>query len=244
VFLDRGYSTSLASCLPRLPMVELNDQDYMVPLRAFATFAAAFATPQDPFHRYSVLVGTNAAAALRPRVGLTALVALWMDDFDANTALSKLNRTSVFAALATVLLVDTTGSLVAAYSNLIAADNKHGNHEGILWGFGDGLGDCPGQHYCDAALGKCVPLRVDLLHAVGDQPAKRALCGLKAGNGKYYACFGYSINYATLQKPFPACAECRAILFDSNDAPPPCPHYHAWTLPTHDPSTASSVARA
>jgi hypothetical protein len=172
-------------------------------------------------------------AALRPQVGLTALVALWMDDFDANTALSKLNRTSVFAAVATVLLVDTTGSLVAAYSNLIAAGNKHGNHEGILRGFGDGLGDCPGQHYC-GALGQCVPLRVALLHAVCDQPAKRGLCGLKAGNGKYHACFGYSINYATLQKPFPACAECRAILFDSDDAPPTCPHCHAWTLPTHD----------
>jgi hypothetical protein len=87
-------------------MVELNDQDYMVPLRAFVTFAAAFATPRDPFQRYSVLVGTHAAATLRPQVGLTALVALWMDDFDANTALSKLNRTSVFAVVATVLLVD------------------------------------------------------------------------------------------------------------------------------------------
>jgi hypothetical protein len=69
---------------------------------------------------------------------------------------------------------------------------------------------------------------------VCDQPAKRGLCGLKGGNGKYHACFGYSINYATLQKAFPACVECRAILFDSNDAPPTCPHCHAWTLLTHD----------
>jgi hypothetical protein len=73
VFLDRGYSTLLASCLPRPPIVELNDQDYMVPLRVFGTFAAAFATPRDPFDRYSVLVGTHAATALRPPVGLTAL---------------------------------------------------------------------------------------------------------------------------------------------------------------------------
>jgi hypothetical protein len=70
--------------------------------------------------------------AMHPLVGLTVLVALWMDDFDANTALSKLNRTSVFAAVETVLLVDPTGSLVAAYSNLIAAGNKHGGQEGIL----------------------------------------------------------------------------------------------------------------
>jgi hypothetical protein len=139
------------------PMVELNNQDYMVALRAFVTFAAAFATPRDPFHRYSLLVGTHVAAALRPQVGLTALVSLWMDDFDANTTLSKLNRTGVFVVVATVILVDTTGSLVAAYSNLIAAGNKHGNHEGILRDFGDGLGDCPGQHYCDA-LEKCIPL--------------------------------------------------------------------------------------
>jgi hypothetical protein len=97
VFLDRGYSTLLVSCLPRPPMVELNDQDCMVPLQAFVTVAAAFATRRDPFHRYSVLVGTHAAAALRPQVGLTALVSLWMDDFDANTALLKLNRTGVFA---------------------------------------------------------------------------------------------------------------------------------------------------
>jgi hypothetical protein len=153
VFLDRGYSTSLASCLPRPPIVELNDQDCMVPLWAFVTFATAFATPRDPFHRYGVLVGTHAAVELRPRVGLMALVALWMDDFDANTVLSKLNCTSVFAAVATVLLVDTMGSLVAAYSNLIAAGNKHRDHEGILWGFRNGLDDCPGQHHC-GALGK------------------------------------------------------------------------------------------
>jgi hypothetical protein len=233
VFIDRGYSTSLASCLPQPSIVELIDQDYTVPLRAFVTFATAFATPRDPFHRYGVLDGTNAAVGLRPLVGLTVLVTLWMDDFDANTALLKLNRTSVFAAVATVLLVDMTGSLVAACSNLIAAGNKHGDHEGILCCFGDGLGDCPGQHYC-GALGKCVPLRAYLLHAVCDQLAKQALFGLKAGNGKYHACFGYSINYVTLQKPFPACAECRAILFDSDAAPPPCPHCHAWTLPTHN----------
>jgi hypothetical protein len=45
VFLDRGYSTSLASCLPRPPIVELDEQDYMVPLQAFVAYATAFATP-------------------------------------------------------------------------------------------------------------------------------------------------------------------------------------------------------
>jgi hypothetical protein len=164
VFLDRGYSTSLASCLPRPPIVELDDQDYMVPLQAFVTYATAFATLRDTFHRYGVLVGTHAAVGLHPLVRLTVLVALWMDDFDANTAMSKLNCTSVFAAVATVLLVDPAGSLVAAYSNLIAASNKHGNHEGILRSFREGLRGCPGHHYCGAL-------------------------GLKAGNGKYHACF-------------------------------------------------------
>jgi hypothetical protein len=67
----------------------------------------------------------------------------------ANTALSKLNHT--------VLLVDSTGSLIAVYSNRIAAGNKHGDHEDILRGFGDGLGDCPGHHYC-GVLGQYVPL--------------------------------------------------------------------------------------
>jgi hypothetical protein len=132
-----------------------------------------------------------------------------------------------------VLLVDPTGSLVAAYSNLIATGTKHGDHEGILRGFGEGLGNCPGYHYC-GALGHYVLLCAYLLHAVCDQPAKRALCGLKAGNGKYHACFGYSIGFATLQKPFPACATCRDILFDSNADPPPCVYCHAWTLPTLD----------
>jgi hypothetical protein len=28
----------------------------------------------------------------------------------------------------------------------------HGNHEGILRGFGDGLGDCPGQHHLKGHL--------------------------------------------------------------------------------------------
>jgi hypothetical protein len=196
------------------PIVELNDQDYMVPLQAFVTYATAFATPRDPFHRYSVLVGTNAAVGSHPLVGLTVLVALWMDDFDANTALSKSNCTSVFAAVATVLLVDPAGSILRGFLS-------------------DVLGDCSGHHYC-GVLGQCVPLRVYLLHFVCDQPTKRALCGLKAGNGKYHACFGYSIGFSTLRKPFPACAACRAILVDNNDDLPTCPHCHAWTLPTLD----------
>jgi hypothetical protein len=41
----------------------------------------------------------------------------------------------VFAAVATVLLVDPAGSPVAVYSNLIAAGDKHGDHKGILRGF-------------------------------------------------------------------------------------------------------------
>jgi hypothetical protein len=45
VFLDRGYSTSLASCLPRPPIVELDEQDYMSPLQAFVTYVTAFAPP-------------------------------------------------------------------------------------------------------------------------------------------------------------------------------------------------------
>jgi hypothetical protein len=135
VFLDRRYSTSLAACLPRPTIAQMDAQDYMVPLRSFVTYATAFGTPRDPLHRYGVLVGTNAAVGSHPLVGLTALVALWMDDFDANTALSKLNRTSVFAAVGMELLVDTTGSLVAAYSNLIAAGNKRDHHESILRAF-------------------------------------------------------------------------------------------------------------
>jgi hypothetical protein len=141
--------------------VELDDQDYMVPLQAFVTYVTAFVTPRDRFHPNGVLVGTNAAVGSNPLVGLTVLVALWMDDFDANTALSKLNRASVFAAVATLLLVDLTGSLVTAYLNLIAAGTKHG----ILRSFREGLGGCPGYHYC-GALGHYVPLRVYLLHVV------------------------------------------------------------------------------
>jgi hypothetical protein len=52
VFLDRGYSTLMASCLPSPPIVELDEQDYMVPLQAFVTYVTAFATRRDPFHRY------------------------------------------------------------------------------------------------------------------------------------------------------------------------------------------------
>jgi hypothetical protein len=77
----------------------------------------------------------------------------------------RLNRTSVSAAVVAVLLFDPVGSLVAAYLNLIVAGNKYVNHKGILRGFGNGLGGCPGHHYC-GALGQCGPLWVYLFHAV------------------------------------------------------------------------------
>jgi hypothetical protein len=148
-----------------------------------------------------VLVHTTAAVASHPLVGLTILVALWMDDFDANTALSKLNPTSVFAAVATVLLVDPARSLVAAYSNLTAAGNKHGDQEGILRGLGEGIGDCPGGLYC-GALGQCVPLRVYLLHAVYDQPAKRAQCGLKGAMANTMHALGIALVLSPCRNPF------------------------------------------
>ena len=192
----------------------------------FVYYALAFATEQDPLHQYAVLVNTPPAQTFHPREGLAALVALWMDDFDANMSLSKLNHQGVFATVATIMFVNSDGILVGAYSNLLAAGKKEECHEGILYEIQQGLGVCPGQHYCEV-LHQCVPLRVHLLHCVCDQPAKRDLCGLKRGNGKYHACFGYSINFGALTKPFPPCDNCRSILLDTTEDPPPCAHCHA-----------------
>jgi hypothetical protein len=61
VFLDRGYSTSLASCLPGHPWSSSTTR---------TTWCHCGPLLRDPCHRYSVLVGTHhAARRCGPRLG-------------------------------------------------------------------------------------------------------------------------------------------------------------------------------
>jgi hypothetical protein len=84
VFLDRGWVLHVAS-LVSAPAAHCGAGRAGLHGTAagICHLCDGLGTPRDPFHRYGVLVGTNAAVGSHPRVGLTVLVALWMDDFDA-----------------------------------------------------------------------------------------------------------------------------------------------------------------
>ena len=211
--------------------VATSGQDFMIAPQEFVLYGLAFATPLDTTHRYTRLVQTEPVQTYTPTQGLTAMLALWMDDFDANMSLSKLNRKRVFGVVGTILFVNAMGHLVGAYSNLMAAGNKKTNHEALLTALQHAFTEYTHLHYC-GPLQECVQLQCHLLHCVCDQPAKRDLCGLKQGNSTLHACFGYSFDFKQLAKPFHACDTCQHILMETEDLPPPCAVCHAWHLPT------------
>ena len=70
------------------------------------------------------------------------------------------------------------------------------------------------------------------LYLLADQPARRGLCGMLGGNSTLHACFGYSINFDSLKKPFPACKHCASLLF-KNINPITYNKCSFWELPVN-----------
>jgi hypothetical protein len=63
-------------------------------------------------------------------------------------------------------------------------------------------------------LKKCVPVTLSVLASVHDQPERREILGLAAGNAKYHARFGYSMDVQYLADKLRACKECYKSLKD------------------------------
>ena len=70
-----------------------------------------------------------------------------------------------------------------------------------------------------------------ILFLLCDQPARRSLTGLLAGNSNLHPCFGTSISVKNIGKPFKACDICIDLLRSMKN-PTSCEHCCCWGLPS------------
>ena len=53
-----------------------------------------------------------------------------------------------------------------------------------------------------------IPVTITLLSSIHDQPERRDILGLSAGNSKFHARFGYSMDFEYLYNTIKACEDC------------------------------------
>ena len=166
---------------------------------------------------------------------LIALIICWFDDWDASTCLTKANKNSIFTGVNTVVFVTVvSGKVYSSYTNVSCVGRKRSNHQPILdlmlidiKDMTNGVTSNQMLSSMDNCWYKVYPA---FLYLLADQPARRGLCGMLGGNSTLHACFGYSINFDSLKKPFPACKHCASLLF-KNINPITCNKCSFWELP-------------
>ena len=126
---DKSFKHSLVNNIPMPQATLASNGDAFVPFHDYVLFALAMATPVPKGHRYHQIVSSVAHPIPS---AVQAFVVLWMDDWDANSCHSKLNRLSIFSAVAIILLADARGALLGAFSNLIAVGKKGNSHKQFL----------------------------------------------------------------------------------------------------------------
>ena len=168
---------------------------------------------------------------------LIALIICWFDDWDASTALMKANKNSIFSGVNTVIFVTTFGEYYGSYTNVTCVGKKQGDHQSVINAM---LLDLNGMETKTNATkllsvvdNTWYTVQPAFLYLIADQPARRGLCGMLAGNSKFHPCFGYSMHILALSKPLAACKKCTKILF-SGKLPLTCKSCLCWELPSRN----------
>ena len=148
--------------------------------------------------------------------------------------MSKANKTSVFSGVHTIVFVNNANRLVGFYTNLSCVGLKEENHQQAIYTMNTDVVEIQNNYQSyrflsllDKAYYHIYPM---FLYLIADQPAKRSLSGMLAGNSLLHPCFGYSMNVRMLRKPFDACTTCTNQLY-RNQIPILCSKCHCWNLP-------------
>ena len=244
MILDKHYVTSLSNTLPILKPMQQSNGDAFFDFYQFICYALCFATAPKADHWSFQLTSTPYAqqqiATNTHSTATTVLVQFWMDDWDANSSLQKLNKHSVFSCVCTIYIIDKVScKLVGMYSNLLAVGKKQNSHTKFYDNVKHGIHTFhttiqQRQHYCHVLRQATYVMPIIFLN-ICDQPARREALNLLRGNSNLHACFGYACHYTNFAKQFPACNDC-VLALTQNQLIPLCHVCHNWTLPSTETS--------
>jgi hypothetical protein len=136
----------------------------------------------------------------------------WFDGWDPNSSLCKANKTPIWTGTVTLIFASLQGQVVFVTTRIIASGPGKADHTEVVQAIVDDVVSLQSQcnitkfwTRVDTAYAKVYPVATLV---TCDQPERRTICGLLAGNSKLHACFGICCNTALLQIGLEACAGC------------------------------------
>ena len=237
---------SLAVLMPCPQIVKCTSQHAYITLSSFLQHGLLFPSGEKGNNKYQPVIKSYYAQKVISicknkilhefhLLSLIALIICWFDDWDASTCLTKANKNSIFTGVNTVVFVTVvSGKVYSSYTNVSCVGRKRSNHQPILDSMPIDIKDMQNRATSNQMLSsmdnRWYKVYPAFLYLLADQPARRGLCGMLGGNSTLHACFGYSINFDSLKKPFPACKHCASLLF-KNINPITCNKCSFWELP-------------
>ncbi len=151
----------------------------------------------------------------------------WSDDFDPSLS-TKCNRQSCWIKTVTIMSCNSNDNIDKSCTTFpIAVGKKGSSHEAIEQRFAEELktlrsGNCSMYSKCS---GSVVPIYLELLVSLQDQPERRGMNYLMLGSGKYSARWGYSCNISEFAEALPTCSSCSALIMSQE-------HNYDYVLPS------------
>jgi hypothetical protein len=173
--------------------------------------------------------------AFTPFDGIVLLYYLWMDGWDPNRSLTKLNKTPIWTATVTLIFAcGRTLAVLAKKTSLAAVSPGKADHQPVLRSLLKSFGALSGEtvyHEGERSVLQCVPMYLS-----ADQPEKRNISGTYGGNSTNHPYFGCGCFFSLLPRPFGSCGRCMLdnIIGSVSETPlktAGCPTCMDWELP-------------
>jgi hypothetical protein len=145
---------------------------------------------------------------------LVCCLTFWFDGWDPNSSMSKANKTPIWSGTATLIFGSLDGRVDFVTTRLVTSGPGKADHMEVI--------DCILQNMVSLqkiCLDRTFWVRRVMDYALVypsvmlvtcDQPERRSISGLLAGNSKLHACYGVSCDTSLLSRKLEACAGCIA----------------------------------
>jgi hypothetical protein len=178
-----------------------------------------------------------------PVTPMACLITYWFDGWDPNSSLCKANKTPIWSGTATLIFTSLAGKVTYVTTRLIANGPGKADHTEVIHNILNNLVrlqlDYSSHQFWVREHQGFAMVYPTVLLVTCDQPERRTISGLLAGNSKLHACFGVSCDTSLLSRPLEACEECVMALkqyAEQRNYTTPfssqCVECLNWTLPT------------
>lgn len=256
VITNISTSTSIASSMPTPRPRELGTRHAYLPLDEVIGHALGLQPLNSVvLEKYQRLMrsvrGTQCLAAssfaldipaTRHLLKLSCCLTFWFDGWDPNSSLCKANKTPIWSGTVTLIVAELDGAVMYVTTRLIANGPGKADHTEVIQCILDNVvtmqANCRERTFWVRAKGDYALVYPSVLLVTCDQPERRTITGLLAGNSKLHSCYGISCHTGLLLRPLEACASCISGIeayVNTRDFLQPfsnrCTSCLQWTLP-------------